>query len=230
MFKKLICLYCGAVFEAAYSWETLFVFDQPLLCQECYGKMERIEGACCRICSRVMPEQGETLCHDCERWEQDNRWKGTLSGNTSLYAYNDFMKELIALYKYRGDVALANLFADDLRKQLKKWKGALICPVPLSEERMQERGFNQSEELIKAAGHSPVLLLNRSHSEKQSKKSRRQRIELPQIFTCRHNSAITSKHIVLVDDIYTTGSTLRHAAELLIQAGASSVHSLTVAR
>ncbi|WP_050616467.1 ComF family protein [Bacillus testis] len=230
MFKSNLCLYCSTPMMASYSWATFsWSYQKPLLCTSCEGKLAPISGTTCSICSRELPT-AEVLCQDCSRWEQDGRWKGILGKNTSLYHYNDFMKELIALYKYRGDTALAEVFAGPLKKCLSVYKEALIVPIPLSDERLMERGFNQSEQLILKAGCKPVHLLARIHSEKQSKKTRRQRLELPQIFQFKSSSPIEGKQIVLVDDIYTTGSTLRHAAEILLESGASSVHSLTVAR
>ncbi|WP_308167083.1 phosphoribosyltransferase family protein [Bacillus sp. ISL-40] len=68
------------------------------------------------------------------------------------------------------------------------------------------------------------------HSEKQSKKSRSERIHLSQVFQVNPNVDLAGKKVILIDDIYTTGSTLRHAAKLLKVAGAASIQSLTLAR
>ena len=104
-----------------------------------------------------------------------------------------------------------------------------IVPIPLSPERLQERGFNQAEALIVEAGLQSANLLKRTHSEKQSKKSRSDRIHVPQVFSLEPTT-LEGKRILLVDDIYTTGSTLRHAAKILVENGAASVSSITIAR
>lgn len=167
-------------------------------------------------------------CLDCVRWEKETEWAGVLEKNHSLFTYNDFAQEVIARYKFRGDYVLAYAFATFMKKKLQSIFFDALVPIPLSEERLYERGFNQSEALILVCGHEPAQLLKRTHTEKQSKKSRSERIHLLQVFQAQGDA--TEKEILLIDDIYTTGSTLRHAAKQLKEAGAKSVSSLTLAR
>ena len=75
-----------------------------------------------------------------------------------------------------------------------------------------------------------MKLQTSSSAEKQSKKSRSERIHIPQVFQINPQVEIIGKHILLIDDIYTTGSTLRHAAKLLKESGAERIQSLTLAR
>ncbi|MEH6940757.1 ComF family protein [Bacillus sp. JJ722] len=171
-----------------------------------------------------------TVCHDCFRWEQQDSWANTLDHNISFYKYDTFLKNLMARYKYRGDYAIADLFAKDIKIALSKSKVDYIVPIPLSEERLLERGFNQSEALIRKAMLKPTNLLVRIHTEKQSKKSRKERMDLDNIFQLQQAVNVKDKNIFLVDDIYTTGSTLRHASKTLRSAGANYVSSVTVAR
>lgn len=142
--------------------------------------------------------------------------------------YNEFAQEVIARYKYRGDYVLSFAFATFMKKKLSIIPFDSLVPIPLSAERLVDRGFNQSEALIHACGYQPSKLLTRIHTEKQSKKSRSERIHLPQVFQIEE--PIPYQKILLIDDIYTTGSTLRHAAKRLKEAGADSVYSLTFAR
>jgi competence protein ComFC len=170
------------------------------------------------------------LCYDCTRWEQDPDWQGYLEKNHSLYVYNDFLKDLIAMYKFRGDYVLAKIFAELFKKEMTKITSDLLVPIPLSEERLYERGFNQATAVLTFAGLQSADILTRIHSEKQSKKSREERIHIPQVFKVEPDGEIHGKKVLLIDDIYTTGSTLRHAAKLLKEAGAASVQSFTLAR
>ena len=187
----------------------------------------------CITCSRPLLRMDPQYivndqCLDCVRWEKDQEWAGTLEKNISVVTYNDFAQEVIARYKYRGDYILAHVFAYLMKKKICTLTFNVIVPVPLSASRLYERGFNQSEAIIVESGYEPTKLLTRTHTEKQSKKSRSERIHLPQVFQLE--TTVFSQHILLIDDIYTTGSTLRHAAKLLKDAGASSVSSLTFAR
>ncbi|WP_231784221.1 ComF family protein [Lentibacillus sp. JNUCC-1] len=146
--------------------------------------------------------------------------------------YNDFMKDVITKWKYRGDYELGNMFADVFRDAFEKQysnlkKDCLIVPVPLSSQRLKERAFNQAEMLARLLPVEPVLAVERLSGEKQSKKSRRERIlsKNPFIVTEPIN-----KPVILVDDIYTTGTTLRHIARQLKTNGCPSVYGLTLAR
>ncbi|WP_240056601.1 ComF family protein [Bacillus mesophilum] len=230
----MFCLGCGAELKKAVSWHSLFAKEEDsVLCHECLEKLEMITGEVCRLCSRPIGQnryQQDGMCLDCLRWEENEVWSGVLDRNISVLMYNDYCKELIALFKYRGDYAVAAAFASLLKHKLQTLTYDLIVPVPLSPERLYERGFNQSEALILSLGKEPFHLLSRKHSEKQSKKSRHDRIHLPQVFQLTQQTNLSGKQIVLIDDIYTTGSTLRHAAVLLKEAGAKTVTSLTVAR
>ncbi|WP_322746503.1 ComF family protein [Cytobacillus oceanisediminis] len=143
--------------------------------------------------------------------------------------YNDFMKETIARYKYRGDYILARAFSSLIREKLKAQTFDYLVPIPLSPERLYERGFNQSAALIHEAGFTATEWLQRTHTEKQSKKSRQERIYQKQVFKLLP-ADIENKSILLIDDIYTTGSTLYHAAKVLKTGGAASIYSITLAR
>ncbi|WP_299743042.1 ComF family protein [uncultured Rossellomorea sp.] len=168
-------------------------------------------------------------CLDCSRWESDAEWSGLLLQNESLYQYNDFLKEYLARYKYRGDYALAKPFAHILKNYIEKSEFDIVIPIPLSNERLYERGFNQSTALLEEAEVRPSCLLTRSHSEKQSKKTRKERLQQEQVFQLGE-ADVKGKRIILFDDIYTTGTTLRQAAKLLREAGAVEVSSLTLSR
>ncbi|MFJ5623490.1 ComF family protein [Peribacillus loiseleuriae] len=231
--KPRLCLLCDQGITQRVSWKNLLMKEQEVsICAECFGKLDPISGELCQICSRVLSAEfrRDTLCLDCHRWEQDPDWKGFLTENQSLFHYNDFMKESIAKFKYRGDYAIAVAFSTFIKDALEKLEFDSVAVIPLSEERLLERGFNQAEALVVTAGQTCIQPLTRIHSEKQSKKSRRDRLNLPQVFQITEPQMIAGKKILLIDDIYTTGSTLRHAAKALKLAGATEIRSLTLAR
>jgi competence protein ComFC len=230
------CLICHAELEPLLSWQSLFgKKESPHTCDDCKGNFMLVTGVVCVKCGRPFAylEEGfraGDICLDCKRWEEDENWRGNLEQNRSLYRYTDFTKDVIAKFKFRGDYVLAEVFAADLRQALQSFQYDYIVPVPLSGERLYERGFNQAEAIINAAGLTPTHLLTRMHTEKQSKKSRAERIHIEQVFKLQADIDINSKKILLIDDIYTTGSTLRHAAKVLKDNGAAKVYSFTLAR
>lgn len=237
-YQQNFCLYCDDLIQPSLGWqELLFGPKEVLLCQKCEGKLEKIQERACNLCGRSSKGQDsqyfkDNLCYDCIRWESSKKWKGVLVKNISLYEYNGFLAELIAQFKYRGDYVLAKIFAADIKNELSNLEYDVLVPIPLSEERQYERGFNQIEALVKEARIEVQHVLSRKHTEKQSKKSREERIHLPQVFEVLpgKNEIIKGKRILLIDDIYTTGSTLRHAALTLLQEGARMVQSLALAR
>ena len=236
LFPQNHCLICHEVILPSIGWRAIFSIEkEQLVCLGCEGKFEKIKGEQCRICSRPFCHVDNqfrkgNLCHDCFRWEEDPKWSGALEKNHSLFLYNDFLKEVIAKYKFRGDYVLAKIFSEFFKVKLTELAPDLLVPIPLSEERQYERGFNQAAALLTESDYPPENLLSRVHSEKQSKKSRSERIHLPQVFQVTPESNVVGKKVVLIDDIYTTGSTIRHAAKLLKEAGAASIQSLTLAR
>ncbi len=230
------CILCHQYFEEVDSWATLFSLIEPdPLCSTCSNKFKRIEGELCECCGRpfsgVADEYREgNLCYDCVRWDQDPRWQGVLTKNRSIYLYNDFAKDVISLYKFRGDYVISSIFKTPLKKAFNTHFNSshLVVPIPLSDERLYERGFNQAKALAALLDVQVHEVLTRTHLEKQSKKSRSERILAENVF--RVTGEVQDKEILLVDDIYTTGSTLRHAGKVLLEAGVKSVSSLTLMR
>lgn len=237
LFKTDLCLVCSSPIAPTINWETLlFGPNQKPVCEKCYAQFSPICEPACKICNRSLDKLNpqfyqDGICNDCIKWQQSSKWKNVLEKNTSLFEYNDFMAEVIARFKYRGDYEMAKIFSQPLKQLLQNIDYDLLVPIPLSEERLNERGFNQAESLALEAGAEPINLLRRIHSEKQSKKSRNERIHLPQVFQLSEAvPPVHNKHVLLIDDVYTTGSTLRQAAVILQQAGAKTVQSLTLAR
>lgn len=228
------CLYCQAEIVEVISWVGLFYKEPQFLCEKCQNRLKPITGNRCTICSRSLDQLSPELireesCLDCARWESDPDWKGVLHENTSMFEYNPFLKEYLARYKYRGDYVLAKSFSHQIRTFLKTRQYDHIIPIPLSKERLYERGFNQSTAILEESEVRPSSLLTRTHSEKQSKKNRFERLQQKNVFQLVEGG-VEGKTILLFDDIYTTGATLRQAAKLLKEAGAKEISSLTVAR
>ncbi|MCK6258684.1 ComF family protein [Fictibacillus sp. KIGAM418] len=234
------CLYCDEGFYETVSWSfVLGIAGEMHFCEGCSSSLERIEGEICEICGRsfsLFPEQyrQENRCNDCIHWEEDVNWRGVLVKNRSLYVYNDFLKELISRLKYRGDAELVMGFRQEFRKIYQhEFKGFVVVPVPLSQERHYERGFNQTQLLAELLGVEVEHALERVlHEKKQSKKSRQERLEMKEtIFELANNSKLVyGKSVVLVDDVYTTGATLRQASRVLKEGGALQVSSMTLGR
>jgi ComF family protein len=111
----------------------------------------------------------------------------------------------------------------------------LIIPIPISASKINTRGFNQSEVIaigMQQVWHRPMLndvLIKKSWSNSQTKKSRKARLQqLPDLFFLQKPTNIEGKHILLVDDVLTTGATLEAAVASLMTGSPASV-SIAVA-
>lgn len=227
------CLWCDTELVNQLNWYTFINGTQSeKLCSECFGQLEFINDSTCTKCFRKSTNK---ICNDCEKWIKYFDGKDPLIKNVSTFAYNQFMKEVVAKWKYRGDYLLGEIFKNYVQRTIYKHyrsilKTSIIVPVPLSDERLHERCFNQSLIIAMMITDNESKIHNivsRIHSEKQSKKSRSERLFTKNPF--KLNKTI-NKTVILVDDIYTTGTTLRHAASLLLERGCPAVYSYTLIR
>ena len=229
----MYCLICHQKINPHHTWNSMW---EPLMriCEECRGEMETIPSTICKKCGRAFNE--ETICGDCLNWNQNPLYKKILEYNRALFTYNDKMKDIVYRWKYRGDYELIHLFKSYIEKQFSHLypnRKIPVVPIPLTKDRMQERGFNQAEaiaRLIHLQFRNPVIhaLKRREDShEKQSKRSRKERIQAKNPFILKKS---INKPIILVDDIYTTGTTIHHAAKTIKEAGSPAVYSFTLIR
>lgn len=207
------------------------------LCRTCWFHWEKIDQPCCKVCGRGNGIIEREYCSDCLRIPEEERIV-----NRSVLAYSEWSKQWIHLYKYQGKESLALpmglWMADTVKKQYAEVRFSMITYVPLHPERLKMRGFNQSELLAKVIGKKlklPVipLLERRRSTQSQSKRNRRQRLRaLENSFHFREESLDSSRNqtVLLVDDVYTTGATVRACAKPLRAKGIPQIYAITFAR
>lgn len=224
------CLWCEEEISYKLNWSNIFHgVQKEKICQRCNNQLTKIEGARCGVCSR---KTDEVICNDCRKWQLVFDGEDPLVKNISIFTYNDFMKEVVTKWKYRGDYLLGEIFRETFRQAFNQYykqidKQLIIVPIPLSKERLLERRFNQSLQLAEYITPDPSSVLRRIHGEKQSKKTRIERMSSNNPFIATKS---LNKTAILVDDIYTTGRTIRHAAHVLKKSGSPAVYSLTLVR
>ena len=155
--------------------------------------------------------------------------KGYIPKHLAIYRYEENMKVYFSRYKFMGDYCLRKIFQKDIKNNLKPFlkKGYTIVPVPLSEERLVERGFNQVEGLIEGIPYQDIF--EKRDIEKQSSKTREERLSQDNAFCLKKGINVPDK-IIIVDDIYTTGSTLYQMVQLLEGIGIKEVLTFSLAR
>jgi len=251
LFPEHNCLLCEkSIGNARPILSRIHLFSQLKdVCSTCKEQIEVPESPFCYHCHKPLNEAQNRkvaeddadplLCSDCkDHWHQDSRMRL----NRSAVLYNEIMREYIAFYKYRGKESLAIPFAQLLKvtyaQYFKEEAIDLITFVPLHPSRLQERSFNQAEQLAKRLsyyiGIPAIETLERvKETHKQSKSGKWERLnEMQGAFQIidRVKEQIQVKTILIIDDIYTTGATLNECAQELMDSGAKKVCSLTLAR
>jgi competence protein ComFC len=230
------CIWCQNKINRG-SWQSIISIEETIICEHCQTQLLHVDyDNSCLKCSKKVPSNIE-ICSDCKNWENMTEWSNVLTSNKSLFYYNDFLKKLIALFKYRGDYEVVKGFSKPLKTIYKTYFSSMILvPIPLNKSRQYARGFNQAAAIanqIKAPCYD--ILIRVASDKKQSKKSRRERFSYNEkMFSCKTiPNCLDGQTILLIDDIYTTGATIRHAAKALKEnkrVKIKEIYSLTIAR
>ncbi|HLZ41344.1 MAG TPA: ComF family protein [Candidatus Sulfotelmatobacter sp.] len=218
------------------------------VCPECLAKIHPVEGKICSICGeRVLSsyaeadEDGLRRCPVCRRLDRP------YERAVAYGSYDGGLRELIHLLKYSGVRPAANVLG---RMLAEAWSGldsefeqenVLVVPVPLFKGKRRQRGFNQAEIIASAALKiysangclqlAPDLLQRTRDTHSQIGLTSHQRREnLRGAFGVARAREVTGREVLLVDDVYTTGTTVAECAKVLRRAGASKVWVAIVAR
>ncbi|OHB24225.1 MAG: hypothetical protein A2542_02445 [Parcubacteria group bacterium RIFOXYD2_FULL_52_8] len=172
----------------------------------------------------------------------------------SMFPYHHaVMKQAIGLLKYKNSRSLARVFGHAAADYLQELLGEeqlfhaksvhepwLILPIPLAPHRLKTRGYNQAELIGQAlTEHLPdglvfmdttVLYRNRETSSQVSIKDRRSRLQNPRgSFVMRAGDLVRRRHVIILDDVITTGATMREAMRVVQAAGARRVLGFSIA-
>ena len=210
--------------------------ESPPLCAACAALLAPRLAGYCPACGQLFPNADlpPALCADCLR--QPPPW----SGFYFYGAYEHLTRELFKAFKFHGDLPsgrvlarllsrrVAPLLATDLARAGDSGGAALLVPVPVHKQRLQERGFNQSLLLAKPlAGALRLPLAPQAWGRTrlgppQSSLDREARLAGPKWAFAAHD-LVNGRWVVLLDDVMTTGATLREVARILLARGAVGV-------
>jgi len=163
----------------------------------------------------------------------------TQAWSTGLY--QGILKECIHLLKYNKKVFMAvplgKLMTDFMNRYLDFGNIDLIIPVPLHPARLREREFNQSALLAEQIGKRLNIPLSLNNLVKvrptrpQTGLTGKERLaNIQQAFKIKNSSSFSKKNVLLVDDVFTTGSTINECSTSLLQSGINNIYVLTLAR
>jgi ComF family protein len=208
-----------------------------MICKGCKEQLIYVGEPLCKHCGKPIEDEEKEYCSDCERK------KFHYDRGFAVWVYDDAMKNSIAAYKYHSKKEYSMFYVHEM---LRLYKVALhkleldaIIPIPIHRSKYLERGYNQAELLAKGIGRDlrlPVLtklLVRNRKTIPQKKLSDKERLKnLSEAFAVNEqflNTEITSiKKVLLVDDIYTTGSTVETCSSLLKSHGIDEVYFIVL--
>ncbi len=198
------------------------------ICDDCLAKALRQRstyGQCAR-CGSFGVYSG--TCRNCREWP------AYYIGNIAVWPYQAAYKQVIKEFKFHNMPWLADVLAQVMLPCLPK-DYDLLVPVPLHPNRLQERGYNQSERLVRSLSRTSGIpwqnsLMRVRDTPHQTGLGRAERLQnLHNAFACSKDADVKGKKIILIDDVFTTGTTLYSCAKVLHQHGAKEIVSCTLA-
>jgi len=214
------------------------------VCSTCLDAIKAISGPVCDACgervSRFDPHGERVLCLECTQAEP------AFTRAAAYGSYDAGMRDLIHLLKYEHVRPAANLLGRMLAVVITDLSDSftaepIIVPVPLHASKLRERGFNQSEAIARAAlklhpagldqRPNVSVIVRRKNTASQTGLTPAQRREnMRGAFSVVKPDDVRGRDVVLVDDVFTTGTTASECARVLRRAGAERVFVATVAR
>ena len=207
------------------------------LCARCAAGAVRIEPPFCEVCSEPFQGaiDGTFTCSNCAG--RNFHFACAVSRYSGEGVVRDFIHRFKYFREYHLRHPLAAWAAEALEDpRIRAQAVDALVPVPLFRARERGREFNQAAVIARMVGRKAGLpvsdcLLRTRNTTSQVAYDRKKRMEnLRNAFRMRQSSVVRDLHLVLVDDVLTTGSTLDECAGVLIKAGAASVRAVTVAR
>jgi len=227
-----------------YKWaqpysDAVLNFIYPPYCTICNTSLEPGLTLICKTCWQSLPRIDNAQNQQRNRANLDFA-ESYISRILSVWEFNNTVQQIIHEIKFFGKKSFATLVGRevaDLMTQDKDYlETDLIIPVPLHKTKLRERGFNQSLLLCQAIFKLTNIPVNQKilkrirYTKSQSKLNSVERQQnVKDAFRVIAPSAIKGKTVILVDDVLTTGSTMRACAESLESAGVARILALTAA-
>lgn len=211
--------------------------NEKIVCRACFESLRPRRTSFCLSCGRFFEGSGEP--HLCLKCLQE---KPPFSIHRSSGKYSGKLKDIILLYKYKNFRILGKGLAQFVlfvlgNEESLWWDVDFVVAVPLHPKRKRHRGFNQAEIiakelaglkkiefldriLVKTKNVPPQTLIEAENRDKNVKDA----------FKIERKEKINGKVVLLVDDVFTTGATLRECSSVLNQAGTKEVRAITVAQ
>lgn len=204
-----------------------------------HGKRQKIHGTCrqqlkyigrnvCLKCGKEINDENIEFCYDCMKKSH------IYNQGVAVYRYTDGIKQSIYRYKYKNKREYAAFYGEEMYTRCKAtidiWKPQIIIPVPLHSSKYRERGFNQAELMAKSLSEysdipydANILTRCRKTIPMKQLNDKERLKNLKNAFIIDEN-IVKYERVLVVDDIYTTGSTIDECARVLKDRGVERVY------
>jgi len=210
---------------------------ESYLCQDCFSLIDIAERQYCPFCPQPRVVIDGRTCNFCQRSKK-------LAGLYSATSYDNFIvKKTVNQFKYAYIKELAKPLSSLIvahlinLNQVESFLSFILIPIPLHKKKLKQRGFNQAEEIgkelsknLEAPILNNVLIKTKQTSAQVELKKEEREKNIKGAFFCQKPELVRDKKILLVDDIFTTGSTMEECALTLKRAGAKEIWGIVVAR
>ena len=213
------CPVCGEIVSPP-GWQ---------VCRDCFPKLLFVEPPVCMKCGKSVEDESEAFCRDCAAGEKSFEY------GVALLNYDDVMRRAVSRIKYNNQreyiKPFAKMFWMRWGRTIAEMEADCLVPVPLHRSRYRRRGFNQAELLARELGALsgiPVrtdILFRERKTEAQKELTPDQRIRNLQKAFRADPEKVDVSSVILVDDIYTTGSTAEACTRALKEAGVGKVYT-----
>lgn len=221
-FFPKVCPVCGRIPDG-----------NKMICAECSKEISIIEEPKCIKCGKPLIKDESLCCGDC------NRKTHLFEKGVSLFTYEGAFRDSIYRFKYDNAREYADFYGRMAKKLygavFKKWNIQTIIPVPLYHQKEIKRGYNQAQVFAKYVSKYTGIpidekcIIRKKMTVPQKELSDEMRREnLSGAFAVDVTRASKYKRVLLVDDIYTTGSTIDACAKVLLAAGVEKVYFLCI--
>ena len=222
--KHITCVFCDEELDSNSNNDT---------CVQCLSELPFLTTNTCERCGGIVSENNENICLNCKA----NNFEFDLA--RSVFNYEDKIVSAIHKYKYSSHRYLLEPFGNYLSKYLASWNihPDYITSVPLHPNREKARGYNQAKcmaELVSKNFGIPYVdicekTVDNKNQARLDFKERRKNVKDVYKLVPDIRKKVSGSTILLIDDVYTTGSTCSEVAKIIKSAGVSKVYVLTLA-
>ena len=211
--------------------DTVLPWGQREICEECKKKVEYLDGPTCFKCGKPVRAE-EEYCYDCRTKEH------YFTAGAAIFSY-EYIRLSLYRFKYSGRQEYAAFYGRQMACRMEEkrrlWKPDALVPIPLHKRKLKTRGYNQAELIARELGrywNIPVItnLVIRTKNTRPMKEidgTERQN-NLKKAFKLGKND-VKLNTIIIIDDIYTTGSTMDAVSKVCIEAGITNIYFMAVA-